>query len=285
LLSRHIELPLCLALLGNVAGDLGKADKPACGIANRIDDDVGPEAFTALANSPALGLILALHFRGAKCARRQINLAILIGIEHGEVLPDHLLLRITFDARRSGVPICDPAVRIEHVDRVVGDTLNKQLEALLAFAPGLRNEPLFQLLASSARRNQLLVHSIELADRQAFRWDKRSPSESISMGGKSTDRSGESDTDQICDNDGQDGKDRAKRSKRPKDVSQRALDNPLWNSDRDLPSIELRAGKPAAHQLALGIQSLPNTLILTLVLDESFPPVARQIGRIVGYAP
>src|SRR5262249_2370589 len=99
---------------------------------------------------------------------------------------------------------------------------------------------------------------------------RHASSERISTRGKRTDRSGESDTYQICDNDRRDGKRRSKHSQRPKYISQRALDNTLWNSDRDLPSSELRAGKGAAHQLALGIRSLPGTLILSLVLNESF---------------
>src|SRR5215471_17219786 len=90
------------------------------------------------------------------------------------------------------------------------------------------------------------------------------------MRGKSTDRSGQSDTYQICDNDCQGDEGCSKRCERPQYISQRALDNTLWNSDRDLPSSELRAGKGAAHQLALGIRSLPGTLILSLVLNESF---------------
>ena len=54
---------LRLAPLGDVAGDLGEADQLAVLVADRVDDDVGPEAAAVLAHAPALRLEAALAQR------------------------------------------------------------------------------------------------------------------------------------------------------------------------------------------------------------------------------
>ena len=67
LLLHLLELELRLAALGNVAGDLGETDEFAV-LADRVDDDAGPEERAVLADAPAFFLIAALFFRG--CAGR-----------------------------------------------------------------------------------------------------------------------------------------------------------------------------------------------------------------------
>src|SRR5690606_14066247 len=60
----------------------------------------------------------------------------------GDVAAQHLVADVAVDPRRALVPGGDPAVRVEHVDRVVAHPLDQQAEALLAGA-----EPLVLLLA------------------------------------------------------------------------------------------------------------------------------------------
>ena len=79
--------------LGEVARDLGEADELARGIADRIDDDVRPEAGAVLADAPALLLEASLAGRGLQGPRGQPALPILVGVEAGEVLADDLRLR------------------------------------------------------------------------------------------------------------------------------------------------------------------------------------------------
>ena len=60
---------------GQVARDLGKADQLAGRLADRIDDDVGPEARAVLADAPAFALELAFARGGLQRPRRQAGLA------------------------------------------------------------------------------------------------------------------------------------------------------------------------------------------------------------------
>ena len=63
--------------------------------------------------------------------------AILLDVEPGEMVADDLVRRISLDPLGAGVPIGDDAVRIEHVERMVGDAIDEQAEAALAFAERL----------------------------------------------------------------------------------------------------------------------------------------------------
>ena len=68
LLLQPLERHLRLAALGDVAGDLGKADQLAVIVADRIDDHAGPEERAVLADAPAL-LLVAAGFPGDRRAR------------------------------------------------------------------------------------------------------------------------------------------------------------------------------------------------------------------------
>ena len=61
MLLHLLELELGFAALGDVAGDLGKADQPAV-FMDRIDDDAGPEERAVLADAPAFFFVAALLF-------------------------------------------------------------------------------------------------------------------------------------------------------------------------------------------------------------------------------
>src|SRR6185312_8702088 len=59
MLLHLFQLELGVATLGDVAGDLGKADEPAV-LPDRVDDDAGPEEGAVLADAPAFLLVTAL---------------------------------------------------------------------------------------------------------------------------------------------------------------------------------------------------------------------------------
>ena len=63
LLLRALQVFLRLAALGDVACDLDEADQFAAGIADRIQDDAGPETRAVLADPVAFRLELALLVR------------------------------------------------------------------------------------------------------------------------------------------------------------------------------------------------------------------------------
>jgi hypothetical protein len=44
-------------------------------------------------------------------------------------MPDNLLARIALDSLRAWVPVDHMTLRIQHVDRVIGNALNQQPEA------------------------------------------------------------------------------------------------------------------------------------------------------------
>jgi hypothetical protein len=62
-------------------------------------------------------------------------------VEHFEMPADDLLGAESLDPLRSGVPAHDPPLRIEHDDRVIGDALDHQPEALLGPAELLFRVP------------------------------------------------------------------------------------------------------------------------------------------------
>jgi len=122
-----------LALLGHVAGHFGKADELAVVVADRIDHRAHPKAGAILADAPPLALKFALAARGFEHSFRHPGLAVFLGVEHREVLPENILGRIALDSLGPGVPARHPAVRVEHVDCIVDDRLDEQLERLFGY--------------------------------------------------------------------------------------------------------------------------------------------------------
>ena len=114
MLLHLLELELGLAALGDVAGDLGKADQLAV-LIDGIDDDAGPEERAVLADAPAFLLVAALFQGDPQGAGRLAVGPVDFGIEAGEVLPDDLFGRITFDPLAADVPAGDDAGRVQHV--------------------------------------------------------------------------------------------------------------------------------------------------------------------------
>jgi hypothetical protein len=134
-----MERALRFLLLADVAGDLSEADQLAGLVVDGIDDDAGPEAGAVLANAPAFGFELAFLGGGPQRFRRNAGCLILLGIEAREVAPDDLVGLVALEATRAGIPGGDMPLPVEHVDGVIGDRVDEQLEALLvdmALEPG-----------------------------------------------------------------------------------------------------------------------------------------------------
>ena len=132
LLARPIEFFLRLESFREIAGDLGKSRQFAILVADRIDDDVGPEARAILSDAPILRLETAL---ARSCCQRILRFscrAILFRVEGAEMPADDFTRRIALDALGAGIPRRDIALRIEQENRVVGDALNQKLELTLS---------------------------------------------------------------------------------------------------------------------------------------------------------
>jgi hypothetical protein len=143
LLLRPFQRLRHLAPFGHVARDLGETQQVAVLVADRIDDDAGPELRAVLAHAQALGLERALARGGREGARRRAGGAIGVGVEACEMLADDLRCPIALDALGAGIPVGHHAVGVEHVQGVVPHALDEMLEAPLGvFALGrLPDEP------------------------------------------------------------------------------------------------------------------------------------------------
>src|SRR5205085_7053699 len=72
--------------------------------------------------------------RLAQHLRRHAGAPVFFAVEAGKMLSDDLGRAITFDPLGAAVPGGDPALRIEHVNRAVGDRVDQQLELPLGLA-------------------------------------------------------------------------------------------------------------------------------------------------------
>src|SRR5690606_37573468 len=129
LLLRALERRLRLPALGGVLGHLGKADQLSVPVADGIDDDVGPEFRSVLAESPSLGLELPFAGGNGEAALGNAVGPGLGRVERAEMAADDLAGAIALDPLGSGVPVRHHAVGIEHEDGVVAYALDEKLEA------------------------------------------------------------------------------------------------------------------------------------------------------------
>ena len=137
LLARLFERDLRLALLGDVAHQLGEADQLARLAADRVHHNAGEEAAAVLAHQPEIALELALARRGDERLVGDVVLALLLGQEDAEMAADDLVGLVTLDALGAVVPAAHAPVGVEHVDRVIARAPEQQAVVLLGFAQGL----------------------------------------------------------------------------------------------------------------------------------------------------
>src|SRR5262249_20456339 len=138
----HGLQPVVLALaLGDVPGDLGEPEQLAGLVADRGDDDVGPEARAVLSDAPAL-LLVAADVCG--CGQLPCRLAgghVGLRVEGREVAADDLAGLVALKARRTWAPRADAALGVKHEDGVVANPLHDQAEALLRLEQLLLTPP------------------------------------------------------------------------------------------------------------------------------------------------
>ena len=67
-------------------------------------------------------------------------------------MPQDLLLLKTLDGRRAGVPACDPALRVEHIDGIIAHALHKHPQLQGAFVRRLFQLPLLGNVAGDLRK-------------------------------------------------------------------------------------------------------------------------------------
>src|SRR6185312_11102881 len=115
---------------GDVAGNLGESDELAFRIANRIDDDAGPEARAVLADAPTLRFELSFLERNLERAFWEIGCLILRRIKTGKMLADDFFCGISLESLGAGIPAGDETLGIQQIDGVVAYAGNQELKAL-----------------------------------------------------------------------------------------------------------------------------------------------------------
>ncbi|MBV8612562.1 MAG: hypothetical protein JOY66_02155 [Acetobacteraceae bacterium] len=128
------EPGLLLPPFSDVAGNLREADELAVAIAHRVDDRQRPEAAAVGADPPSFGLEPSDPRRGGERVLRKLRRLVLGGEEFGERLPDDLLGAVALEPGRAGIPARDASVEVDHVDRVVDDGVDEQLQPCGVFA-------------------------------------------------------------------------------------------------------------------------------------------------------
>ena len=122
---------LLFALRSDIARDLGEADMPALRVEDGIEDRVRPEAAAVLANAPALRLETPLGQSELQSSLRKAGFTVFGREEDREVLTDDFVGGVALEPLGAWIPRRDPAGLVEHVDRVIRDRIDEQLEPLL----------------------------------------------------------------------------------------------------------------------------------------------------------
>ena len=137
---RHRELRLSLAqdalrlhALGNVPRNLRESDDLSGVIADRVDDDRGPESAAVLAHAPSLGFEPPLARRRRERPLGKAGGLVLLGVELAEVPAYDLVGGIELDAFGAAVPGGDDAVLVELEDRIIHHRVDEVAEPALAF--------------------------------------------------------------------------------------------------------------------------------------------------------
>src|SRR5581483_6109729 len=154
LLLTFTQSGLGFTTLGEVSRDLDETDQPACAVPDRINDDISPEFRTVLSDVPTLIFELTLAFGHIQRTTGQARLAVLFGVKSREMLADDFGFVITLKQPGPRIPACDDALRIEHIDGVIGDRIDQHAVTALADFRGLK--PL-RILHSIPRRSRYCV--------------------------------------------------------------------------------------------------------------------------------
>ena len=117
---------------GNIARNFGKSDQLAI-LMDGVDHDMREEAASVPPHAPSLGLEPTLTSRRLQAPKGNACCDILWRVEPGKMRADNFLFGVPLDPPCPRVPARDVAIRREHKNGIVGDTLNQQAEAAFAF--------------------------------------------------------------------------------------------------------------------------------------------------------
>ena len=109
---RLLQLELCRAPRGDIAGDLGVTEQRPGVVADHVDDHMRPEAGAILAHAPALVFETPLLCRRRERAIGSTGGAVSFGVEAGEMLADDLLGPVALGTLRARVPALHPPFRV-----------------------------------------------------------------------------------------------------------------------------------------------------------------------------
>src|ERR1043165_1074638 len=170
MLAHLVNLPLRLAPLGHVGGDLPETDQPAILVVNCIEDGQRPEPGPILADAPAL---ILKPTRAAGGIERQCRLTgppILFGKEGREMPAQNLVGIIALDAPSAAVPTADPAFGVQHVDGIVDDGIDQEFKSLRAAEWPWRfihlYHPRMKARAAPQRASTDVYHRLSLGSQQ-----------------------------------------------------------------------------------------------------------------------
>src|SRR6266853_1166053 len=120
------------APLGEIPGDLRKADEMSRFISYRRDDHIGPETRAVFPDAPSFILKAALHRCPVQLRLGQSPFDGVRRIETRKMGANDLFGGIPFDMRRTRIPRLYDSLRIEHEDRVVLDACDQSTKSLFA---------------------------------------------------------------------------------------------------------------------------------------------------------
>ena len=123
-----------------------------------------PEQAAVLAHAPTFGLVATVFHRRAQPPRRKAGGPVVVGEELGVMLADRLVGGIALDPLGAGVPADDDAVRIEHVDGVIGQPVDQKPELPLALTQGLLGDPPLGHVADDVRKADQLPVVVDGVD-------------------------------------------------------------------------------------------------------------------------
>src|ERR1700730_5114665 len=125
--------------LSDIARDFCKTDYFPAFVSHGIQDGKRPEFAAVLADAPSLGLETSLRRGGLEGAFRGSLLLVLRSKEACEGLGDDFLGPVPLQAGCPGVPGNHSAVPVDHVDRIIYNRINQQLQSarVAKFAQGI----------------------------------------------------------------------------------------------------------------------------------------------------
>ena len=113
-------------LVGDVAGDLGKADQLSAVVPDGINNHMGPEMRAVFANAPAFFFKFAMSNCCVETFLRIIIFAVFWPVEFGKMLANNFFRSIALDAFGTGIPVGYPSLGVQHVNGIVRDALHQQ---------------------------------------------------------------------------------------------------------------------------------------------------------------